>query len=256
MSHGDDPRGFPPPDPADEQNPREDGETAEADPDPIERLFRYQPPSRANSRVSSTTMAGVSPSGDSLYSSSRGSRFGAGAFMRSESSERLDDSGGSREEDSNNQHARRGPIPASSGQQQQQSGAGAATAATAAGPDQHAVGPVDRLLLLVDDGQSLSRRVLGNERQSARLGERLSALKTPMRLLQARVRTQAERPPGFVRTLTEEVSHCLDVLLDLTHPEWWNQIRRKVTVFQRERDRDLEAAERGTNMATSLPTTS
>ncbi len=90
------------------------------------------------------------------------------------------------------------------------------------------VGPVDRLLLLVDDGQSLSRRVVGNERQSARLGKRLSALRTPLRQLQARVRTQGERPPEFIRGLTEQVSHCLDVLLELTHPEWWNQIRRKV----------------------------
>lgn len=93
--------------------------------------------------------------------------------------------------------------------------------------DQH-LGPVDRLLLLVADGQSLSRRVLGNERQSARLGERLSALKTPLWQLQARVRTQAEQPPDFIHTLTEEVSHCLDVLLELTNVDWWNQIRRKV----------------------------
>lgn len=93
--------------------------------------------------------------------------------------------------------------------------------------DQH-LGPVDRLLLLVADGQSLSRRVLGNERQSARLGERLSALKNPLWQLQARVRTQAEQPPEFIHTLAEQVSHCLDVLLELTHPDWWNQIRRKV----------------------------
>lgn len=93
--------------------------------------------------------------------------------------------------------------------------------------DQH-LGPVDRLLLLVADGQSLSRRVLGNERQSARLGERLSALKTPLWQLQARVRTQAEHPPDFIHALTEEVSHCLEVLQELTHPDWWNQIRRKV----------------------------
>lgn len=93
--------------------------------------------------------------------------------------------------------------------------------------DQH-LGPVDRLLLLVADGQSLSRRVLGNERQSARLGERLSALKNPLWQLQARVRTQAEHPPEFIHTLAEQVSHCLDVLLELTHPDWWNQIRRKV----------------------------
>lgn len=214
MSLGDEPRGFSPLHQPDGQNP-----TESAPPDPIESLFRYQPPSRASSvsgRVSSATMAGVSPSGDSLYSSSRGSRVGAGAFMRSESSERLDDSG-SHEEDS-------------SRQQQQPSSSSSA----GAGADQHPVGPVDRLLLLVDDGQSLSRRVLGNERQSARLGERLSALKTPLWQLQARVRTQAERPPNFVRTLTEQVSHCLDVLLDLTHPDWWNQIRRKV--------RELEAA--------------
>lgn len=91
------------------------------------------------------------------------------------------------------------------------------------------VGPVDRLLLLVADGRSLSRRVLGNERQSARLGERLSSLKTPLWQLQARVRTQAETPPGFIHTLIEEVSHCLSVLLELTHPDWWNQIRRKVS---------------------------
>lgn len=93
--------------------------------------------------------------------------------------------------------------------------------------DQH-LGPVDRLLLLVADGQSLSRRVLGNERQSARLGERLSCLKNPLWQLQARVRTQAETPPEFIHKLTEEVSHCLSVLLELTHPDWWNQIRRKV----------------------------
>ena len=93
--------------------------------------------------------------------------------------------------------------------------------------DQH-LGPVDRLLLLVADGQSLSRRVLGNERQSARLGERLSSLKNPLWQLQARVRTQAEQPPEFIHTLAEQVSHCLDVLLELTHPDWWNQIRRKV----------------------------
>ena len=101
--------------------------------------------------------------------------------------------------------------------------------------DQH-LGPVDRLLLLVADGQSLSRRVLGNERQSARLGERLSALKNPLWQLQARVRTQAEQPPEFIHTLAEQVSHCLDVLLELTHPDWWNQIRRKVR-----RERSLEA---------------
>lgn len=217
MSLGDEPRGFSPLHQTDEQSTAPKA-------DPIESLFRYQPPSRANSsvsgRVSSATMAGVSPSGDSLYSSSRGSRVGAGAFMRSESSERLDDSAGIRDED---QHDRE-PIPASSSRPPQQSAAGAGT-----GPDQHPVGPVDRLLLLVDDGQSLSRRVLGNERQSTRLGERLSALKTPLWQLQARVRTQAERPPEFIRTLTEQVSHCLDTLLELTHPDWWNQIRRKVS---------------------------
>lgn len=94
--------------------------------------------------------------------------------------------------------------------------------------DQQA-GPVDCLLLLVADGQSLSRRVLGNQRQSARLGERLSCLKTPLWQLQARIRTQAETPPDFIHTLTEEVSHCLSVLLELTHPDWWNQVRRKVS---------------------------
>lgn len=88
--------------------------------------------------------------------------------------------------------------------------------------------PVDRVLLLVADGQELSRRVLGNERQCARLGDRLSALKNPLWQLQARVRTQAVRPPDFIDMLSEEVSHCLDVLLELTHPDWWNQICRKV----------------------------
>lgn len=91
-------------------------------------------------------------------------------------------------------------------------------------------GPVDRLLALVSDGQSLSKRVLGNERQSARLGERLSALKTPLWQLQAKVRTQAEEPPDFIYTLSEEVSNCVDVLQELTDPDWWNQISRKVNL--------------------------
>lgn len=99
--------------------------------------------------------------------------------------------------------------------------------------EQQNLGPVDRLLLLVADGQSLSRRVLGNERQSARLGERLSCLKHPLWQLQARVQTQAETPPDFIHTLAEEVSHCLEVLLELTHPDWWNQIRRKVRTMGR-----------------------
>lgn len=89
-------------------------------------------------------------------------------------------------------------------------------------------GPVDRLLALVSDGQSLSKRVLGNERQSARLGERLSALKNPLWQLQAKVRTQAEEPPDFIYTLSEEISNCVDVLQELTDPDWWNQISRKV----------------------------
>lgn len=221
MSLGDEPRGFSPLH-LDERTP---SDSAGAKADPIENLFRYQPPSRANSsvsgRMSSATLAGVSPSGDSLYSSSRGSRVGAGAFMRSESSERLEDSGGSRDEDTyQQQHSdNREPISGVSSRPQQQA---------APAPDHHRVGPVDRLLLLVDDGQSLSRRVLGNERQSARFGERLSALKAPLWQLQARVRTQAERPPEFIRTLTQLVSHFLDILLELAHPDWWNQIRRKV----------------------------
>lgn len=101
--------------------------------------------------------------------------------------------------------------------------------------EQQNLGPVDRLLLLVADGQSLSRRVLGNERQSARLGERLSCLKHPLWQLQARVQTQAETPPDFIHTLAEEVSHCLEVLLELTHPDWWNQIRRKVRITETKR---------------------
>lgn len=92
------------------------------------------------------------------------------------------------------------------------------------------LGPVDRLLLLVTDGQSLSRRVLGNERQSARLGERLSCLKQPLWQLQAKVQTHGEVPPEFIHNLLEEVSHCLEVLLEFTHPDWWNQIRRKVSL--------------------------
>ena len=225
---GDEPRGFSPLHQTDEQNPRKPaGHEEQNAADSIESLFRYQPPSRANSsvsgRVSSATLAGVSPS--SLYSSSRGSRVGAGAFMRSESSERLDDSAAGRSEDDAAAHNNNHGHGRSGSRQQRQGGAGPGP-----GPDHPVgpVGPVDRLLLLVDDGQSLSRRVLGNERQSARLGERLSALKTPLWQLQDRVRTQGERPPGFIRSLTEQVSLCLDVLLELTHPDWWNQIRRKV----------------------------
>ncbi|CAM9521850.1 unnamed protein product, partial [Hapterophycus canaliculatus] len=45
--------------------------------------------------------------------------------------------------------------------------------------------------------------------------------------LQARVRTQAERCPDFIGRLMEQVSECLQVMLELTHPDWWNQIRRK-----------------------------
>lgn len=225
-SLGDGPRGFSPLR-ADEQNARgskADRDNKRTEADPIESLFRYQPQSRTSvySRISSATMAGVSPSGDSLYCSSRGSRVGAGAFMRSESSERLEDSGTASSGREEHHHHDRAPTTAAA------TTAASAASSRAAAADQHPVGPVDRLLLLVDDGQSLSRRVLGNERQSARLGERLSALKTPLWQLQARVRTQAERPPDFVRALTEQVSHCLDVLLELTHPDWWNQIRRKV----------------------------
>ena len=178
----------------------------------------------------SSTMAGVSPSGDSFYGgdsplglhSSRigaaggGGGGGAGFIMRSESVERLE------------AEASDGPHPhgGKAGNSSSGTGGGAREGGRRDRPD--GVGPVDRLLLLVDDGQSLSRRVLGNERQSVRLGERLSALKAPLWQLQARVRTQAERPPAFIRDLTEQVSHCLDVLLELTHPDWWNQIRRKV----------------------------
>ena len=92
-------------------------------------------------------------------------------------------------------------------------------------PDQ---GPVDRLIALVSEGVSLSKRVLGNERQSARLGGRLSALKTPLWQLQARVKTQAERPPDFIYTLSEEVSSSVDFLQELTDSDWWNQLCRKV----------------------------
>ncbi|CAM9883065.1 unnamed protein product, partial [Sphacelaria rigidula] len=108
------------------------------------------------------------------------------------------------------------------------------------------LGPVDRLLLLVTDGQSLSRRVLGNERQSARLGERLSCLKQPLWQLQAKVQTHGEVPPEFIHNLLEEVSHCLEVLLEFTHPDWWNQIRRKhdAAVFRDLNDR-LVAAVKG-----------
>jgi len=193
-----------------QQRKREGSRSSQLDP--------RKPPSsntgpRPTGRVSST-MAGVSPSGDSFYGGgsslgSRGSRIGAGGFiMRSESIERLDDSEGEHE----------GPPG--------EPGIDRCTGEESRGPTN--VGPVDRLLQLVDDGQSLSRRVLGNERQATRLGERLSALKTPLWQLQARVRTQGERPPEFIRDLAEQVSHCLDVLLELTHPEWWNQIRRKV----------------------------
>lgn len=99
-------------------------------------------------------------------------------------------------------------------------------------------GPVDRLLALVSDGQSLAKRVLGNKRQSARLGERLSALKTPLWQLQAKVRTQAEEPPDFIYTLNEEVSNCVDVLQELTDPDWWNQICRKVNLESIVKKRD------------------
>eukprot|EP00903_Cladosiphon_okamuranus_P017406 g16030.t3 len=253
MSLGDEPKGFSPLHQADEPGESDPGgETA----DPIEKLFRYQPPSRANSSVSgrmssAVTVAGVSPSGDSLCSTSRGSRVGAGAFMRSESCERLEDSGGIYDGyDPEQQQQQPPPPPPPLPQQQQQQQRGPILGVGSRpqqevdpAPDQHPVGPVDRILLLVDDGQSLSRRVLGNERQSARLGERLSALKTPLWQLQARVRTQAERPPEFLRTLTEQVSHCLDVLLELTHPDWWNQIRRKhdAAVFRDLNDRLVNA---------------
>lgn len=188
-----------------------------------------------------SSMAGVSPSGDSIAAtsstrgSSGGSRNGAGAFMQSESCERpiglniVAVVG----QEGHRQGATPTPIIRRDHQQQQRTND--TVAAAEEGMNQHNVGPVDQLLQLVDDGQSLSRRVLGNERQSARLGERLSALKTPLWQLQARVRTQGERPPEFIFTLAKQVSHCLDVLLELTHPDWWNQIRRKVGERKRER---------------------
>lgn len=192
----------------------------------------------SRSRVPSSTMAGVSPSGDSIAAtsstrgSSGGSRNGTRAFMRSESS--CDPPRGSTTiENEHRQAAAAAPTPINRHKKQQQRHTSEAVAESEEGMDQHNVGPVDQLLLLVEDGQSLSRRVLGNERQSARLGERLSALKNPLWQLQGRVRTQAERPPEFVFVLTEQVSHCLDVLLELTHPDWWNQIRRKVRERQR-----------------------
>lgn len=202
----------------------------------------------SRARVPSSTMAGVSPSGDSITatSSTRGSsgasRNGTRAFMRAESS--CDPPRGSssisttiiENEHSHIRHAAAAPTPISRhhNKQQQQRQTGEEVVESEEGMDQYNLGPVDQLLLLVEDGQSLSRRVLGNERQSARLGERLSALKNPLWQLQARVRTQAERPPEFVFTLTEQVSHCLDVLLELTHPDWWNQIRRKVRRAERQ----------------------
>lgn len=178
----------------------------------------------SSSAATTATMEGVSPSGDSL-SSSRGSRVGGEAFMRSEVvldevlEEQQQDNTSiiSRDADDDDDSSRQ--------QQQQQDGGSSANRGVATANN---VGPVDRLLLLVDEAQSLSKRVLGNERQSARLGDRLSALKNPLWQLQARVRTQAVRPPGFVHDLTKQVQLCLSTLLELAHPDWWNQIRRKV----------------------------
>ncbi|CAN0022084.1 unnamed protein product, partial [Ectocarpus sp. 4 AP-2014] len=193
------------------------------------------------SAATTATMEGVSPSGDSL--SSRGSRVGGEAFLRSEVV--LDEVLEERQQDNTSTITiSRDDDDGSSRQQQQQRGGG--SSANRRGATANNVGPVDRLLLLVDEAQSLSKRVLGNERQSARLGDRLSALKNPLWQLQARVRTQAVRPPGFVHDLTEQVQLCLLTLLELAHPDWWNQIRRKHdALLFRELNERLVAAVRG-----------
>lgn len=237
MSFGEEPKGFSP-----LGLPQDSRHAERVDVEPVENLFFETAPQQqdhaksqsgggssgssgsrgALDRSSSNMMAGVSPSGDSFGGSSRGSRIGAGAFMRSESLDRESQPDHDALIDEERQHQ----------QQQQHPGPSHIRGRGSGNVINDRVannkGPVDRLLLLVDDAQSLSRRVLGNERQSARLGERLSALKTPLWQLQARVRTQAERCPDFIGRLMEQVSECLQVMLELTHPDWWNQIRRKV----------------------------